>query len=177
MLNFLSYIIIKLKCVTASSLVKNRAIPIISYHTPDESGLWNLPFKSLNSLPYPNVVSSPTCLDTIWHAGLYLANSNSKRPNWSGFMQAVYVPAGSYPHPADIHVLPIIDLNPNNVTCIYSTLCFIENQAKLLNMKTACITFDQPLWLKAVETVQSTKLNVVCCLGAFHIIMSFLGSG
>jgi hypothetical protein len=43
-------------------------------------------------------------------------------------------------------------------------------------MQTACITFDQPLWLKAVEIVKAYNMNVVCRLGAFHVQMSFLGS-
>ena len=82
----------------------------------------------------------------------------------------------SYPPPADIRMLPIIDMNPNDTTCLYSTLLFVEKQARLLNMETACITFDQPLWLKAVEITTSNQMNVVCRLGAFHTIMSFLGS-
>jgi len=65
-------------------------------------------------------------------------------------------------------MLPIIDLNPN------STLCFIEQQARKLNMPSACVTFDQPLYLKAVEIVLSCNMNVVCRLGSFHVIMSFL---
>jgi len=39
-----------------------------------------------------------------------------------------------------------------------------------------CITFDQPLWLKAVEVVATEEMNIVCCLGGFHMLMSFLGS-
>ena len=43
-------------------------------------------------------------------------------------------------------------------------------------MKTACVTFDQPLWLKAVDIVQSYSMNVVCRLGGFHVVMSYIGS-
>jgi hypothetical protein len=43
-------------------------------------------------------------------------------------------------------------------------------------MKTACVTFDQPLWLKAVNIALSEQMNVVCRLGGFHVIMSYLGS-
>ena len=44
------------------------------------------------------------------------------------------------------------------------------------NIDTPCITFDQPLWLKAVEITKSKSMNVVCRLGGFHLLMSFLGS-
>jgi len=80
-------------------------------------------------------------------------------------------------HPvSDIRMLPIIALNPNDMTCILSTLTFLEKQAKRLNMETACVTFDQPLYIKAVEIAQSSKLQVVCRLGGFHLLMNFLGA-
>ena len=45
-----------------------------------------------------------------------------------------------------------------------------------MHIPLACVTFDQPLWLKATGIVEDAKLNVVCCLGGFHTLMSFLGS-
>ena len=83
---------------------------------------------------------------------------------------------GEYPGQSKITYLPIIDLNPTKEKCIYSTLLFIQEQAKILNIVTPCITFDQPLWLKAVEITKSKSMNVVCRLGGFHLLMSFLGS-
>ena len=38
------------------------------------------------------------------------------------------------------------------------------------------IIFDQSLWLKATDIIFSKQLNIVCRLGGFHLIMSFLGS-
>ena len=70
----------------------------------------------------------------------------------------------------------MIDHNPTKEKCIYSTLLFIQEQAKILNIVTPCITFDQPLLLKAVEITKSKLTNVVCKLGGFHLLMSFLGS-
>ena len=43
-------------------------------------------------------------------------------------------------------------------------------------MGTPCITFDQPLWLKAIEISTEKSLNIVCRLGGFHTLMSFSGS-
>ena len=59
---------------------------------------------------------------------------------------------------------------------MYSTLSYIQDQAELLNIPTPCVTLDQPLWLKAVEIIQAKSLNIVCRLGGFHIMMSFIGS-
>ena len=45
---------------------------------------------------------------------------------------------------AGILVLPIIYLNLNDMSCMYSTLCLIEQQSRRLNMPTACVTFNRP---------------------------------
>ena len=41
---------------------------------------------------------------------------------------------------------------------------------------TVCITSNQALWQKAVEITLAKNLDVVCRLGGFHMMMSFLGS-
>ena len=79
--------------------------------------------------------------------------------------------------PADFRWLPIFDVNLGDTPCVFSTLNFIGQQAKKLCIETACVTFDQPLWLKAVEITKAEKMtNIVCKLGGFHMLMSYLGS-
>ena len=77
---------------------------------------------------------------------------------------------------SDVHLLPITDMDPNNETCIYSTMIYVKEQALKLGLPTACITFDQPLWLKDVNINYSENLDIVVRLGGFHMLMSFLGS-
>jgi hypothetical protein len=77
---------------------------------------------------------------------------------------------------ASITFLPIIDLNPNNEHCIHSILIFVINQAKQLNIHVPCITFDQPLWLKATGIIAESNLENVARLGGYHTVMSFLGA-
>ena len=72
--------------------------------------------------------------------------------------------------------LPIIDLNLSDETRIYSTMLFVCDQDKKLGIQVPSITFDQPLWLKASGIIEESKLNIVCCMGGFHTIMSFMGS-
>lgn len=72
-------------------------------------------------------------------------------------------------------MLPIIDMNPTDRSYIVSTLLFISDQSLQLQINTPCVTFDQPLWLKAVEIVEAEKLNIVCRLGSFHTMIIFLG--
>lgn len=77
---------------------------------------------------------------------------------------------------SEVLLLPIIDLSSSDESCIYSTLIYIQTQAARLNIPTPCITFDQPLWLKAVEIIKAKSMNIVCRLGGFHTMMSFMGS-
>jgi len=70
-------------------------------------------------------------------------------PNWSGYMQ--HVCTGQ--HVSDVLFLPVINMNPADHSCMFSTLSFIERQARELEIETACVTFDQPLWLKALEII------------------------
>ena len=68
-----------------------------------------------------------------------------------------------FDHPSTcfINMLPIIDLNPSDESCIFSTLLFVKEQAKRQNIAVPCITFDQPLWIKAVEIVSTKSLEIV----------------
>ena len=66
------------------------------------------------------------------------------RHSWSGYVTSVS--KGDYPDIASANMLPIIDMNPINLSCIYSTLNFIAGLSKELQTF-PIVTFDQPLWL------------------------------
>jgi len=163
---------LKRRCVR--DVVINRGVPILQYNLPERQGLSTLSFDRLCSLMFAHVLPNGVNLDLLWSTGWLFPDAARPKPNWNGFMQ--HVCTGQHSAVSDVSMLPVIDLNPTDLTCIYSTLVFVEEQAKRLNIATPCITFDQPLWLKAVEVVRAAKLNVVCRLGGFHMIISFLGS-
>ncbi|KAG1678943.1 hypothetical protein GQR58_013119 [Nymphon striatum] len=76
--------------------------------------------------------------------------------------------------------LPMIDMDPGNMSCVQSTLQFICQHASRYKV-TPVITFDQPLWWKALEVIESQPVNsqirsIVLRLGGFHTEMSFVGS-
>ena len=115
-------------------------------------------------------------LDVLWKASLLFG---TPRPSWSGMMQSVH--QGRHQGKSSVIFLPIIDMNPSDVTCVYSTLNFISQHARQHGILRPIITFDQPLWLKAYEIIQTEPANsdlrkVIVRLGAFHAEMSFLGS-
>ncbi|VDI53446.1 Hypothetical predicted protein [Mytilus galloprovincialis] len=74
----------------------------------------------------------------------------------------------------------MIDLNPSDEYSIYTTLHFVCKEAKQ-NKCTPILTFDQPLYWKAMMIVQnepttSSLKSLVLKLGGFHAEMSFVGS-
>eukprot|EP00112_Aurelia_sp_Birch-Aquarium-sp1_P015562 Seg3462.1 transcript_id=Seg3462.1/GoldUCD/mRNA.D3Y31 product="hypothetical protein" protein_id=Seg3462.1/GoldUCD/D3Y31 len=101
----------------------------------------------------------------------------TSRPAWSGMMPAVHV--GEHPRKASIKFLPLIDMNPSDMSCVCSTMMYVCEQARHQGC-TPILTFDQPLWWKALmiqsnEPEGSVLKNMILRLGTFHIQMSFLG--
>ena len=82
----------------------------------------------------------------------------------------------AHPPKSTITMLTIIDLNPSDYSCIYSVLFYVIEQSRKLGIDVACVTYDQPLYFKAMDIITSKSINVICSLGGFHTFMSFLGS-
>jgi hypothetical protein len=56
----------------------------------------------------------------------------------------IFVHKGDNPGKESIMFLPMIDLDPNDMACIYSTVKFVSNHAAEYNC-TVVVTFDQPV--------------------------------
>ena len=80
-------------------------------------------------------------------------------------------------HQADWR-LPFINLDPNNLTTIYSALQFTQHECEKNAIATRPVTFDQHLCIKAVEVVSASQdlEKVFVRLGGFHLLMSYMGS-
>ncbi|XP_065915240.1 uncharacterized protein [Dysidea avara] len=128
-------------------------------------------YEQLNSF----IAKDPTSyFDLLWKTSIMFG---SPRPAWSGMMQLVH--HGNHPGKSSVMFLPMIDINPSDTTCVYSTLKYIQEHSRRHNV-TPIITFDQPLWWKALmiivsEPVGSELKSIVLRLGGFHTEMSFLG--
>ena len=168
-------VIVRQRRQNVNDVVKNHGIEIKLYHPPEKSGLALLKFKPTQHLQLIYTLPASLNFDLLWNTCWFFKEETCLKANWSGFMQHVCC-TGSHPLPADIIMLPIVDLNPSDSYCSYSTLCFVEQQARQLDIVSPCITFDQPLWLKATEIITASNMNMVCRLGGFHTLMSFLGS-
>ena len=80
------------------------------------------------------------------------------------------------PGKSTIPMLPLIELNAADESCIYATLLHIKDLVERMSVPTPSITSEQPLWWKTVEIVSPKKLNIVVCLGSFHYLISYIGS-
>ena len=112
-------------------------------------------------------------LDILWKTSILFG---SPRPAWSGIMQFVY--QGDHPGKASVMFLPMIDMNSNDTTCIYSTLAFVTEHARCHDVS-PITTSDQSLWWNALMIIRSEPLvsdlrRIVLRSGGFHAEMSFL---
>jgi len=122
-------------------IVHNRGIPLLSYDVPQKSVLSVLSFKSHQLLQhlYDKPVSELSCDEnTLWHAGWFVNDPENPRVPWSGFMHDLYKCSSNSPgqpvRSAVITMHPIIDENPNDLSTIYSTLMFVDQQAKRFDL-------------------------------------------
>ena len=88
------------------------------------------------------------------------------------------VQEGDHPGKASVVFLPMLNLDPTDMSCVYSTLIFLVDQA-ITNSTTPVITFDQQLWWKSQiivmnEENESHLKSIVLRLGGFHTEMSYL---
>ena len=87
---------------------------------------------------------------------------------------------GEYPGESSVMFLPMIYLDPSDPSCIYTAMKFVLSQARWYDA-TPILTFDQPLYWKALTIIQSQPdgsdlKGMVLRLVGFHMQMSFLGS-
>ena len=114
-------------------------------------------------------------LNILWKASMLL-----KPPcmAWSGMILGVHI--GIHPGKSEVVFLPMINMDPTDMSCIFSTLLFLCEQATKCNV-TPIVTFDQPLWWKAklIVSNKSDSIDVlktlIVRLGGLHTEMSFLG--
>ena len=110
--------------------------------------------------------------DSLWASGWIL---NSSDPyfipsNWNGLMHNINQ-TEFHPRSTEIKFLPIIEGDPNDRNTIYTTLKNCLNQS---HGEVMLITFDFPIWVRAIEIIIQEDLPIVPRLGGFHLLKSYL---
>ena len=112
---------------------------------PTCDGMQSLCYEELQNIQKHDPTSR---LDALWRLSISV---RSPRPSWSGMMQMVHT--GDHPGQSSVLFLPMIYLDPGNMSCVHSTLKFICEHAARYNV-TPIITFDQPLWWKSLQVIE-----------------------
>ena len=100
-------------------------------------------------------------------------------PGWQGLLEKVT--CSEYCDVSRVVQLPFIMAPPSDNDTIYTSLMMAVNEGDKINLKTIFVTFDLPLFMKAVSIVLSALpysplQRVVVRLGGFHLLLSFLGT-
>ena len=106
----------------------------VKYFTSVTDGIRSLSYQPLPAL---NMEDPTSAIDALWKASLLL---RPKRPGWSGLMQMVQ--KGEHPGQCSVLYLPMIDMDPSDLSCVNSTLSYISSHAKKYSI-TPVVTFDQ----------------------------------
>ena len=150
-----------------ASIPDNDAIPILNFKLERDFSLKTTMFRPLPKL-FPIIFDK---LDMLWVSAKLLKPSF---PNWSGYMASFS--REKTKAVSMVNFLPIIDLSSSDPNALFSLLSYISSQCDKLSVEETCVTFDQPLFVKAHEIVSSKNMNIFVRLGGFHQCMSFLGS-
>jgi len=68
-----------------------------------------------------------------------------------------------------------VNLPASYYDCIFTGLQAARDHSRQVGLKTAIVTFNLPLFLKAVDIVSSLSMDdIVVRLGGFHLLLSFL---
>lgn len=114
--NFGDVPVTRLPRVNADTIARAKTVPMHHYSVPNIPSLTQINFEPFVHLLFPHTLPASSNMDLLWQLGWYFRNDSEPRPNWSGFMQNIAV--GEYQSSADIQLLPIIDMNPSNKSCI-----------------------------------------------------------
>ena len=164
---------VPMKKVTAGevSQAAKEMMNIKPYKGPAVQAFNSIEIQSIKKLSIS--VEKYSCLDTLWLLSGVVTNDTI---NWKGFMSEII--KGHF-ECTSVIFNPMIPLNPETNEAIYSTMCFVKDQAVKMGMCCAALTFDQPFYLKASKIKfdgGNEFNNIHIRLGGFHQLMSFLGS-
>lgn len=166
--------------LSAEELGKYGALPIKTYTKPKNNGLKYMKVESVVSAFRQNESKLQEYFkaDLLWMCGR-LFNFHFA-PSWFGYNEYITSELSGFAQ-TKTTPLPFINLDPGNDSTIYTALSFTASQCKELDQEIGFVTFDQPLYIKAVKIVKSADSSsdiskLVVRLGGFHLLMSFLGT-
>lgn len=99
----------------------------------------------------------------------------SKIPSWKGFMEVMSRDT-IINDISRIECLPFVNQKASDITTIYTSLVHAITETQKIGQKTCVVTYDQPLYKKAIEITKGLDLPAKIRLGGLHIIMAYLAA-
>ncbi len=125
------------------------------YKKPSKAGLKLILAREtdLNRFKVTSAVKTTVQLDSLWLSSVALEIESI--PGWGGFNHLV-TEMNSVFQVSDVVALPFINLDPTNLSTIYTALLSAQSEASKYNRNYCIVTFDQPLFVKAVDIVAAS---------------------
>lgn len=161
------------KRATANQISSVEMIPYERFENISSRGLSKIIFESLiiNDFDINNI----NCAEFLW---LYAKTQLPNIPGYNGFMSKIHMNNELYEQ-SQIICLPFLNYAASDYSTIYSCLLYAKKKAEELQLPFCFVTFDQPLYEKSVNIIETKKIElsmVYSRLGGFHTLMSYLGS-
>ena len=166
---------LQMKAHDKFKILKKAEVKILPFSNRKNSGLNTITFVPIDELSTSMMQDKPllTSGDTLWAAGWLIKAQDSQftHANWNGWMKSIH--ADHIKQSTQIDFLPVIEGDPNDYSTIFTTL---KECVKLSGNSVTIVTFDFPIWIKAVDIIKQTNIPVIPRLGGFHLLKSYLGS-
>ena len=111
-----------------ASVSKNKGITIEQYIEGNHSVMALKKFTPIKEFIFDLNLTLEKNIDILCEMSFNFPDYT--RPGWPGFMQVYH--QGAFPRKSEVTLLPIINLNPNDYSCIYSALLFAIHHVLLL---------------------------------------------
>ena len=98
--------------VTPRDIAAVGRVPI-QFHKDESLGMTTVTYEKLHSFKVKDLTA---LLDVLWKSSVMFG---SPRPAWSRMMQLVH--RGRHPGKSSVMFVAMIDMNPNDITCIFHT--------------------------------------------------------
>ena len=142
---------VKLKALDKAKVLRGAEVKILPFTNKKQAGINTitfLPIAELSSLAHDQPLVTPG--NTLWAAGWVIRAQDPEFPhsNWYRWMKRIHTDDAK--QNTQIDFLPVIEGDPNDLNTIFT---IFKECMRLSADKAAIVTFDLPIWLKAVYII------------------------
>ena len=151
---------VRLKPNDKAMILQAAEVRIVPFTVKSDQGMTNITFLPIDQLSSSITQGKPSLCpgDVLWAAGWVIKahDSEFQHANWNGWMKRIH--AKDTKQPTQIDFLPVIEGDPNDHRTIFTTL---KESVRLSKGNIAIVTFDLPIWLKAVDIIEQENLPII----------------